>query len=243
MCCERSGYDLTMLAMPGGQRRLANVRKLMRLAREHEARLGPRPAWLPRAGRAAAGRAGRLRPDSRESEAPVEGEALDAVRLMTIHRAKGLEFEIVCVADLGRMPRRRAELLRVGRDGRLGLRLPGPGPARRSPRSTTRPSARSSRRPRGGRSGGCSTSRMTRARERLILSGAARARAWRERRDTPIALARAGVRARHRRRVEAEGSGTSRPTAQDRVHGRPPRGRRSRAPAASPAPEPDRAAV
>ena len=42
--------------------------------------------------------------DTRESEAPVEGEALDAVRLMTIHRAKGLEFEIVCVADLGRGP-------------------------------------------------------------------------------------------------------------------------------------------
>ena len=32
-----TGYDLAVLAMPGGQRRLANVRKLMRLAREHEA--------------------------------------------------------------------------------------------------------------------------------------------------------------------------------------------------------------
>src|SRR2546430_12554207 len=37
----RSGYDLAVLAMPGGQRRLANVRKLMRLAREHEAAHGP----------------------------------------------------------------------------------------------------------------------------------------------------------------------------------------------------------
>ena len=34
---ELSGYDLAMLAMPGGERRLANVRKLMRLAREYEA--------------------------------------------------------------------------------------------------------------------------------------------------------------------------------------------------------------
>src|SRR5204862_5258749 len=67
----------------------------------------------------------------RESEAPVEGEALDAVRLMTIHRAKGLEFEVVCVADLGRGPRWRAELMRVGRDGRFGLRLARPGTARR----------------------------------------------------------------------------------------------------------------
>ena len=38
---ERTGYDLAVLAMPGGQRRLANVRKLMRLAREHEAAHGP----------------------------------------------------------------------------------------------------------------------------------------------------------------------------------------------------------
>ena len=30
---------------------------------------------------------------------------LDAVRLMTIHRAKGLEFPVVCVADLGRTGR------------------------------------------------------------------------------------------------------------------------------------------
>ena len=38
---EQTGYDLAVLAMPGGQRRLANVRKLMRLAREHEAAHGP----------------------------------------------------------------------------------------------------------------------------------------------------------------------------------------------------------
>ncbi len=33
----QTGYDLAMLAMPGGERRLANVRKLMRLGREYEA--------------------------------------------------------------------------------------------------------------------------------------------------------------------------------------------------------------
>ena len=38
---ELTGYDLAMLAMPGGPRRLANVRKLMRLGREHEAESGP----------------------------------------------------------------------------------------------------------------------------------------------------------------------------------------------------------
>ena len=46
--------------------------------------------------------------EAREGEAALESEGLDAVRLMTIHRAKGLEFPVVCVADLGRAGRDRA---------------------------------------------------------------------------------------------------------------------------------------
>ncbi len=115
-----SGYDLAMLGMPGGVRRLANVRKLMRLAREHEAGAGPDLRGFVELVQAGRG-------DPRESEAPVEGEALDAVRLMTIHRAKGLEFPVVCVADLGRVPFRTAPVLRLGRDGRVGVRLARPG--------------------------------------------------------------------------------------------------------------------
>ncbi len=121
-----TGYDLAMLSMPGGRRRLANVRKLMRLAREQEALVGrDLRAFLELVRGREAGWAGFR--DERESEAPVEGEALDAVRLMTIHRAKGLEFPIVCVADLGRLRPWRPELLRIGRDGRLGLRIAEPG--------------------------------------------------------------------------------------------------------------------
>ena len=36
-----SGYDTALLSLPDGRRRLANVRKLMRLAREWEAEAGP----------------------------------------------------------------------------------------------------------------------------------------------------------------------------------------------------------
>jgi ATP-dependent helicase/nuclease subunit A len=173
---ELTGYDLAVLAMPGGQRRLANVRKLMRLAREHEGAAGNelRDFLELVAGRASEwGRAA-----SRESEAPVEGEALDAVRLMTIHRAKGLEFDTVCVADLGRGPRWGVELMRVGRDGRFGLRLARPGTGKREPALDYRAlgderqqaDAREERR--------LFYVAMTRARERLILSGAAKLEQW-----------------------------------------------------------------
>ncbi|HUA03582.1 MAG TPA: UvrD-helicase domain-containing protein [Solirubrobacteraceae bacterium] len=173
---EQTGYDLAVLAMPGGQRRLANIRKLMRLAREHEAAHGPdlRGFLELVAGRARGLGGG----DPRESEAPVEGEALDAVRLMTIHRAKGLEFEVVCVADLGRGPRWRADLIRVGRDGRFGMRLAEPGTGKRESALDYKAlgderfetEAREERR--------LFYVAMTRARERLILSGAAKLDAW-----------------------------------------------------------------
>ena len=58
-----------------------------------------------------------------EGQAPLEAEDLDAVRLMTVHRAKGLEFPLVCVADLGKLGREDDAALRVTEDGRTGMRL------------------------------------------------------------------------------------------------------------------------
>jgi ATP-dependent exoDNAse (exonuclease V) beta subunit len=170
---ERFRYDLTVLAMPGGARRLANVRKLMRLGREHEGRVGrDLRGFLELVARRASGRAGAA--DSRESEAPVESEALNAARLMTIHRAKGLEFPIVCVADLGRSPIRRAELIRIGRDGRIGLRLSEPGTGKAEPALNYQSLGDAQVRAERQEERRLFYVAMTRARERLILSGAAK---------------------------------------------------------------------
>jgi ATP-dependent helicase/nuclease subunit A len=174
---EVTGYDLTMLAMPGGQRRLANVRKLMRLGREHEAAAGlDLRGFLQLVHARSSGWGGSG--DSRESEAPVEGEALDAARLMTIHRAKGLEFDIVCVADLGRGPIRRAPLIRVGRDGSLGLRLAEPGTGKREPALAYTALGEQEQRLEQQEERRLFYVAMTRARERLILSGASNFERW-----------------------------------------------------------------
>ena len=112
-----TGYDRHLLSLPGGTRRMANVRKLMRLAREYEADEGrDLRGFIDNV-------AERDVIQTREGEAPLEAEALDAVRLMTVHRAKGLEFPVVCLADLGKDGRDDEGALRISEDGSVGLRL------------------------------------------------------------------------------------------------------------------------
>ncbi len=91
-----TGYDLAVLRMREGASRYANVRKLMRLAREYEAAEGrDLRGFVDHL----SDRAGREDP---EGEAATEAEEHEGVRIMTVHAAKGLEFPVVAVADLGR---------------------------------------------------------------------------------------------------------------------------------------------
>jgi len=112
-----TGYDAHVLALPAGDRRMANVRKLMRMAHEYEADEGrDLRGFIDFV-------AERDLIQDREGEAPLEAEELDAVRLMTVHRAKGLEFPVVCLADLGKTGREDTGSLRISSDGEVGLRL------------------------------------------------------------------------------------------------------------------------
>ena len=122
-------YDLAVLARWDGKRRYANLRKLMRLARSYEELRGPDIEGFVRFIRdqEAVGAA--------QLEAVSEEEGADAVRLLTIHAAKGLEFKVVIVADAGRdtgRPPASDEILALS-DGRFGFRVVHPTSGKREP--------------------------------------------------------------------------------------------------------------
>ena len=109
-------YELACLTAPDGERRFGNVRKLVRTARAYERERGPDLAGFVDQMRLCDER------DLSQADAP-PGGGEDAVALMTIHAAKGLEFPVVCVPDLSRQTPGEGGAVAVGRDGELGLRL------------------------------------------------------------------------------------------------------------------------
>ncbi len=174
-------YDLAVLAQWDGRRRYANMRKLARLARSYEELRGPDVEGFVRfvAEQEAVG--------AHQLEAVAEEEGADAVRLLTIHAAKGLEFKVVIVADAGRdrVPPSPDEILALP-DGRFGFRVADPVTAKRRGAfdyeavKEARQEAERAERLR------LYYVAMTRAKERLIVSGSVDLGAERET-PTPIA--------------------------------------------------------
>ena len=120
-------YDLAVLAQWDGKRRYANLRKLMRLARSYEELRGPDIEGFVKFIRdqEAVG--------ASQLEAVSEEEGADAIRLLTIHAAKGLEFKVVIVADAGRdtIGAPSSDEILVRPDGTFGFRVIDPRSGRK----------------------------------------------------------------------------------------------------------------
>jgi ATP-dependent exoDNAse (exonuclease V) beta subunit len=168
-------YDLALLARPQPDGRMANVRKLMRLAADFERDEGrDLRSFLAQAAES-------TKRDEREGLAPVQPEDHDGVRIMTVHGAKGLEFPVVAVPELDRPldSGHDSADIRIGRPGpdgkdvRFGLRLAFPTEKSLGVWELTELDAEE-KAAEAEESGRLVYVAVTRAQERLILSGAYR---------------------------------------------------------------------
>ncbi|MGQ0636265.1 MAG: UvrD-helicase domain-containing protein [Planctomycetaceae bacterium] len=96
MAVDRTGYDAALLTEFLGHRKLANLRKLIDLARDFDQTglftLADYVGQMQDA----------VGEEIRESLAATHPESSNVIRLMSIHQSKGLEFPVVVVADLDR---------------------------------------------------------------------------------------------------------------------------------------------
>jgi len=163
---DESGFYIYAGALPGGAQRQANLDRLVSIAASFDADVsGSLTRFL--------GHTEKLKQKGDGDAAHILGENDDVVRMMTVHKSKGLEFRVVFGALLEkRYGGARAELLSAHRDLGLGLSLFDP--QLRTKRKTIAQSAIAERR---RREDAAEEMRilyvlLTRARERLILVGA-----------------------------------------------------------------------
>jgi ATP-dependent helicase/nuclease subunit A len=169
-----SGYERHVLRLSVPERRLANIHKLLRLARTYEDQEGrDLRGFLEHVAHQEAFMEGA------EPQAPASEGEPDAVRLMSIHAAKGLEFPVVCVADLGRAVNLGLPDLLLDERG-VGLRLVGLDGGDSLPCLDFERLSEQRRRAEAEEEERIVYVAMTRARERLLLSGGVDFERWPE---------------------------------------------------------------
>jgi ATP-dependent helicase/nuclease subunit A len=161
---EATGYPAALSMLYLGRQKAANALKLRQAAAAFDARgAGTLEDFVRHVAEL------EVR-EARESEALVEDERSNVVRLMTIHNAKGLEFPIVIVADMGRKRNARGG---GGAfiDRELGICLPPPGEKKAGYYETATAAQKQREEEEEKR---IFYVAATRARDHLILTGAAR---------------------------------------------------------------------
>jgi ATP-dependent helicase/nuclease subunit A len=134
LAAEEAGWDLRLLAGGNtGRDAFANVLKFARQANEFERTVGTGPAGFAR------------ELDTRERLGDIEAPATladdeaDAVRIMSVHASKGLEFPIVVVPELGAHGASDHVSVRTARKGKslaVALRTPPSDDGRARPSSS-----------------------------------------------------------------------------------------------------------
>ncbi len=115
---DRTGYDAVLLAEFLGERKLANLQKLIERARlADQSGASDLDGFITQLSQF-------IVREPQESLAATLPEAANVVRLMTIHHAKGLEFPLVIVPDLDRPPLLRPPSAALHAD--LGPLVPSP---------------------------------------------------------------------------------------------------------------------
>jgi ATP-dependent helicase/nuclease subunit A len=158
-------YDSRILTLSEGRQGYANLRKFIELVRDFEKReiLG-----LPQFLRAIRD----LRvTETREAEAPTDLERDSVVKILTIHKAKGLEFPAVAVADLGGGRQNRSPAVLFSRRGGLGLQILNPFTRKPEKSSAFNEIAQEIEAKEEGEEERVLYVALTRAQEHLILSG------------------------------------------------------------------------
>jgi ATP-dependent helicase/nuclease subunit A len=184
VCLERiladTHYESLLLAEARGEERLANVRRLLDLVREYD-------PWQ-RQGLYRFLRFLEAQEEAEVEQEPASAQTEDAVRLLSIHKSKGLEFPVVLLAGLGTVFNNQ-DL----RDDILIHETYGVCPKVKPPRCVqSYPSAaywlarQSEQRELLGEELRLLYVAMTRARDTLLLVGSAKNPSWREEASTPL---------------------------------------------------------